>query len=485
MGRRTLVDREIEVDELRRLADEPGAALILVYGRRRVGKTFLLRNTWEDRRLFYYLAADSTSDQNRMELLRELNLWSGARFPAEDHPSWRTVFRALGRLAEEKPLIVVLDEFQYLLEGEATGVASQLNAVWEGEISERPLTMVLCGSEVATMEGLARGGALYGRFDRVFRLRPFTYLDAARMIPDRPRREQAYAYGIFGGTPQYLDAIRDGQTLGGAVREHFLSPRGEVHLQLDTLIQREEGIREPGLYRAVLAAVAAGGTRLNEIVQAAGIQPDDAGRESVRRALDTLIRLEYVTRERNFAAGRTTAWRHHLADNAVKFWYRYVHPNRSALEIGADREVWEERIRPDLDPYMGWEVFEGVAAEAYRIHRERWGLSAPEQWSRWVGKDRERRDIEIDIVARLVSGKLLTGEIKWSSRPVGPALHRDLISDLHDLAASGRGWARRALDPDESEGHLYVSAAGFTDTFRTLANDDPRIHLASLEDLYA
>lgn len=481
-----LVDREVERRMLQEAADDGGPSLVLVHGRRRVGKTFLLQRAWEDRRLFYFLAADSTPDQNRIDLLDEINLQLGRSLDPGDYPTWRTVFRLLGDLAGKGPLIVVLDEFQYLLGGEVdeAAILSQFNAVWERELSRLDITVVLCGSEVGTMQGLARRGALFGRLDREIHLEPFDYRQAADMTAGRPFRERAYLYGIFGGTPDYLALVDEDQSLASAVREAYLERGGKVSVQMANLIEQEEGITEPGHYRAVLSAVARGKTKINDIAQAAGFDVEAGGQDVARRVLRTLRDLQLVRRERNFDAGRTTPWRYHLADNALAFWYRFVHSNRSLLEIGDPEDVWHERIQIRLDDYMGWQVFEGMARQAFRIHHDDWALPAPSEWSRWAGKDRNRRDIEIDVVSRLADERLLTGEVKWSSSPVDADLHHVLVRDLHDLAASGRKWARDALDERTSAGHLYVSAAGFTPAFQELSDRDPGIRLVSLEDMY-
>jgi len=186
-----------------------------------------------------------------------------------NYPSWRTIFRLFADLANDEPLVIVLDEFQYLMAKE-DDVVSHLVAVWDRELRGRPLMLVLCGSEVATMERLEAGdGPLYGRWNWAARLRPFDYLDAAAMVPDREPREAALVYGIFGGTPRFLATIQPGESLAERVIESVLSPRGEVHLQLDRIIEQEKGIREPAEYRALLAAIAGGKTVLEEIVQAA------------------------------------------------------------------------------------------------------------------------------------------------------------------------------------------------------------------------
>lgn len=481
-ARPELVDRQTELAELRRLANERRPVLALLYGRRRVGKTYLLDHAWRGQRHFYFLAADTTAELNRQELLRELRtlVGDGVDTDPANYPSWRTIFRLLADLATDEPLVVVLDEFQYLMARE-DDVVSHLVAVWDRELKGRPLMLVLCGSEVATMEKLEAGnGPLYGRWTWAARLRPFDYFDAAAMLPDRSPREAALAYGIFGGTPRFLATIQPGEPLADRVIDSMLSPRGEVHLQLDRIIEQEKGIREPAEYRAMLAAIAGGKTQLDDIVQAAGL----GDRANGVRRVAVLEGLELIARERNFDAHEKAAWQHRIADPAVRFWYRFVQPNRSRLETGGARQVWETRVEPLLNDYMG-KVFEGICREAYVRHHESWGLSGALEWTRWEGRDRNRRPIELDIVTRLDDGRILTGEVKWSSKPIDAAVHTELMRNLEDLAASGQGWAKDALSNKKSAGHIVFSASGFSEDFRERASADERLRLISLDDLYA
>jgi hypothetical protein len=299
------------------------------------------------------------------------------------------------------------------------------------------------------------------------------------MMPRRPPRDAATFYGIFGGTPRYLAAIEARDTISSRTMSSMLSTTGDVHVQLANLIEQEKGIRETAEYRAVLTAVAAGWTLTDEIANAAGL----GGRLHVaQRALQILEDLGLVERERNFAASERTPWRTRICDNAVRFWHRFVLPNRSRLERGKVTDVWKTSVAPTLDTHMG-KVFETMARQAYTRYHEEWDLPADSAWARWEGQDRNRRSIELDIVASLDDGRSLLGEIKWSSRTSGPELHSQLLRNVEDLAKSGQKWAHDALQPDRAR-YIYYSAAGFTDTFVALAHEDSRIRLVDLRDMY-
>jgi hypothetical protein len=296
------------------------------------------------------------------------------------------------------------------------------------------------------------------------------------MAPWLGLRDAAYLYGIFGGTPSYLAALRDGEPLvDGAVRT-FVANTGAVHLQLLTLVEQITGVRQPAEYRAVLATVEIGHTELNTIVQAKGL-----AEHAVRRILEILERqLRLVRGEQNFAAVRRSPFRYRIADNAVAFWHALLVPHRSRLATTADsRAFWHAYIAPRLDTYMG-PIFEQIVREAYTRYHERWNLPMARELGRWEGADRLRENVEIDLVGRLDDGRLLVSEIKWSTSPYGVTLHTGLQDKLRRLALSGQGWANEAGDAE----YLYVSAAGFTTEMQQFAASNQRIVLRTLDDLY-
>lgn len=381
--------------------------------------------------------------------------------------------------------MVVLDEFQYLAEGESglAAVASELNAVYEQLGSRKPslpLLIVLAGSVVATMEALAGGGApLYGRFAWQQKLQPFTYWHAAEFAPFPSLRDRALLYGIFGGTPRYLSSVDSSRPLAENAARLLLSPRGEVRLLVETALDQEEGLRDVPKYRAILRAVADGCTERNEIAQRAGLTNDHALREK----LATLVEIGYLEQRRNVDAKPNEAVRYAIADAAFRFYHRFVAPRASVLERYPAAHVWETEVAPLLGPYMGLE-FERIVTQAYDRRVLELGLPLVEQWGRWEGVDRLRRPLEIDIVAPLADGRTMTGSVKWDAAPVGPAVHLAHLEMLRRAADAGRGWAHAALRPEAP--FLYVAAAGFTDEFRQQAGAGGHpLLLWTLEDVYA
>ncbi len=482
-----LVDRENEIRNLRELAAREGRHIALLYGRRRIGKTFLLTNAWKDKdQVFYYTASATAPEINRRALLQEAARWSGSELHEADHPTWRTLFRTLFELHPGRPLIIVLDEFQYLASTDngLREVASELNAIWESDLRRTGnLLLVLSGSAVHTLRALESGGSpLFGRLDWRRRLTAFDYLDAGEMVPRYGPRDRILTYAAFGGTPQYLDAVDDSIPLADNIIDLLLSPDGRVRLQVETALEQEEGLRDVARYRAILAAIGLKRRAGGEIAADLGQASDTP----LKRMVKELVRLEYLEEERNFNAPRNQAIRYRLADPAQRFYYGFVLSNESAIASAGPRPVWDQRLAPELWPtYVGRQVFEDVVRQAYlrpNPHRE---CPEVEEWGRWGGWDRKHQPVEIDIVARLLDGRMLTGAVKFQTRAAGARLFLDHMQTLERLAISGQSWAREALAPDAC--FIFASAAGFRDTFQAIVQeqDDRSIIAWALNDLYA
>lgn len=476
------VDRDRELQELRHLLHEGTPQLALLYGRRRIGKTFLLNHAWPAEQTFYWTASETTSAQNREQLIRDLSEWSNEPLDPQDYPTWRTVFRLLFETRAAEPLAVVLDEFQYLGEDRRglAAVASELNAAWEQRRPPRPLVLALAGSAVSLMQALDEGGApLHGRFSWKGELRAFDYWHASKMASFRSLHDRARAYGIFGGTPRYLDVVKPARSLADNAVRLMLAPRGEVRGLIETAILQEQGLRDIAKYQAIMRAIGGGCTELNQIGQRAGLPVDTPLRDKIER----LIELQYVTPSRNLGAHSTVPFRYRLADPAFAFHYEFVRRHTALLERADPDQVWRHAIAPRLETYMG-HVFERIAEQAYARLQRRRSLPLMREWSRWEGKDRDGRSLEMDIAAPLTDGRVLTGAIKWNAKPLERKWHFHHLSSIDRLASAGVGWAHQASRAEAPL--LYVAAGGFTKDFIEAARTSREtVYLWSMPDIFA
>lgn len=476
-----IIDRELEQQELRALREEKTPQLALLYGRRRIGKTHLLTHTWPPEQTFYWTASETTPAQNREQLIRDVSQWAKESFDPKDYPTWRTVFRLLLELRAQQPLVIILDEFQYLGEDskELSAVTSELNAAWEQPRPPRSLVFVLAGSAVRVLETLDSGGApLHGRFAWKGELKPFNYWYAAEMAQFRSVRDRTRAYAIFGGTPRYLAALKPSRSLAENAARVMLAPRGEVRGLVETAIVQEQGLRDIAKYQAIMRAIGSGCTELNQIGQRAGLPTDTTLRDKVERLTD----LGYVQSFRNLGAGGTVPFRYCIADPAFAFYYEFVSPHTAALERTDPAYVWQQVIAPRLDVYMG-HMFERIAEQAYARLQPRHNLPVVREWSRWEGRDRDGQPLEIDIAAPLTDNRVLTGAVKWNTKPLEARWHFHHLEAIDRLAASGIKWAHEAKRPQSPL--LYVAAGGFTKEFLSAARlSRNSVYCWTLADLF-
>jgi AAA+ ATPase superfamily predicted ATPase len=476
-----IVDRDFEIGRLRDLLSRETPQLVLLYGRRRVGKTHMLSRMWGPQPAFYFTASETTPSQNRRALLDAYAEWAERTIHVEDYPTWRSVFRLLLDHPSRGPLVLVLDEFQYLGEGPKglATVASELNAAWEMRRPKRRILLILAGSSVGMLEGLGRGGSpLYGRFSWQACLRPFSYWHAGELSGFPTLRDQAVAFGVFGGTPRYLSSIDPSQSLEDNIVRLVLHPSGEVRELVHTALLQEQGLRSLGRYTGILRAIGRGRTELNEIAQATGLEPGPALREKIER----LIQLDYVQAGRNLGAKPKDPYRYRLSDPAMRFHYDRVAPLENALATQDPSLVWRRHIQPTLDAYMG-HIFESMAEEAYYRYVDVQGLPVIREWGRWEGVDRVRMPVEVDIASYLVDGRVLTGAVKWNQEPLGPQVYTRHLEMLLRLSQAGVGWAHEALKPTSPL--LFVAAGGFTERFERAAKAERQeVFLWNLEDLY-
>lgn len=449
------VDREAELAFLERAWNSGRAELLVVYGRRRVGKTALLRAFCANRPHTFWVASLSSEAILRQSFTDAIWQTSHPDEPTAGfaYATWERAFQALADLAAIQRHVVVLDEFTYLA-GSDPSIPSVLQKVWDERLQHTQLLLVLCGSHVGMMErqALTYRAPLYGRRSGQLQLKPLPLRALAAFFPERPSVEQVETYAVLGGIPAYWQQFDRRASLLQNIEQHILNPAS--YLYQEPLFLLREELQEPRHYFAVLQAIAQGRTRLNEIVQVTGMERGPASRYlAILQDLHLVERRVPVT-EAQPEKSRKGSYR--LRDPFLAFWFRFVAPYVSVLERGYTTPV-VQRIEADLPTFLGstiedlcceW-VVDQAARETLPFLPQRIGA-----W--WDGRE------EIDIVA-LAPGAGLFGECKWTSRPVGVGVLDDLKRKAHPIAqALGLHTVHFAL----------FARSGFTDALRARAQHE-------------
>jgi len=456
----TFYDRVDELDALSNAFDSPGHGFYVVYGRRRVGKTELLKQFCADRPHIYFLSSQEAESRQREKFVSQVATHFDERVPRID--GWDEAFAYLGEKVEAKT-VVVIDEFPYLVE-ENDSVPSYLQSFVDESLQHTESMLVLCGSSVGTMESKVLGheSPLYGRRTGQIDLRPFSFQQAREAIAyDIENAIRSYA--ITGGTPMYLTLFDYEQPVAENIRTRILSPTAVLHAEPEFLLRTE--LRNPARYMSILEAVALGHTTPNEI---AGATEIDVG--PLSKYLQTLRTLRLLDREVPVTAAskKSKRSRYRVADEFLRFWFRYVEPNRSSIEA-APGIVLEETIEPDLPVYVAT-TFEDICREAVWAVIRRGTMSPYGEVGRWwYGED------EIDIVGLAPDDdRILLAECKWTTEPVG----HSLVESLRTTAENVR-WG----SPDRAERFVLFSKSGFVDELE--ADLDERWRLLDLGDIDA
>lgn len=469
-------NRADELTALEERWQSPRAEYIVIYGRRRIGKTELILRFAEHKRCLYFEATSGTENDHLEDLSRALAQTSGRElFATQLLSGWQSFFAAVAEELQRGPLLVALDEFQFIAR-ETPQIGSLINRFWREHRDNPNLFLILSGSDVSFFEREIIGytATTYGRRTGSLHLGPFPFSEVRHFLPDLMPEDLIRTYATFGGVPYYLEALDPAATLGANIERQILSPDGLLRQEPRFLFGQHSDLREDGVYFSVLRAIAAGRTRRNEI--AARIGRSDA---ATGQLLDKLTEMGLVRRVHPITVAnpdRTRIVRFAIEDPFLRFWFAFVHPYEGRLHSRADAgRHLEGFVLPNLERFVSRPAFEQVCQSWLHAHTD----AAAVGW--WWGRVREStddgpRDVqrEVDVVAVDHEHAVLAlGSCKWTT---GAMSHRELTL-LRRLAA------RIASGEHEPELYLF-SRAGFEAELVQLAYRDPACHLIEVGDLF-
>ena len=448
------VDREEELATLESEYRRKGSSLVVLYGRRRVGKTTLLSRFIENRKALFFLASEESEAINRAAFKERAADFTGNDLLRQvDAKNWDVIFKAIVdyRCSEKK--IIVIDEFQYIGKSNPA-FPSVFQRIWEEQLKSANVMVVLCGSLVSMMRSqtLAYDSPLYGRRTAQIRMKqiPFSYY--GEFFPGRSLRQQIERYAITGGVPKYIELFGDEDDLYGSIDRHVLNRSGYLYDEPHFLLQQE--VTEIGSYFSIIRAIAAGNTKLSAISRMLEVKAT-----SLTKYLKTLIDLDILEREvpvteQNPERSKKGLYR--IKDNYIRFWFAFVYPNMSFIESG-NKQIVMSKIKANLvDNHIAY-VYEDVCREyMWQLNAEgKWGFNFSKIGRWWDSKD------EIDIAALDEEGRnLILGECKFWKKPVGSGV----LSQLEQKAPRVK-WQKDARNVH----YVLFSVSGFTAELEAIA----------------
>lgn len=445
------VDREQEMNTLKSEYQRDGSSLVVLYGRRRVGKTTLISEFIKDKKALFFLASEESESQNRLAFQEKTAAFLNSDLLQNvEVKSWDVLFKAIMDAPFDSKPVIVLDEFQYL--GKANpAFPSIFQRIWEENLKDKSVMVILCGSLISMMQSqtLAYGSPLYGRRTAQIRLKQIPFRYYHEFFPDKSRKELIEMYAVTGGVPKYIELFSQSRDIYSAIESCVLNRSGYLYDEPHFLLQQE--VSEVGSYFSIIKAIAAGNTKLSAI---AGVL--EVKSTSLTKYLKTLIDLDILEREvpvteENPEKSKKGLYK--IKDNYLRFWFAFVYPNMSFIESGHSRIVMDKIRKGLVRSHIAF-VYEDVCKERM------WEMNAEGVWPFYFSKLGRYWDAkeEIDIAAIDPEGKnLILGECKYWQEPVGISVLRDL-----EAKAKAVAWERN----ERRVWYVLFSASGFTEELK-------------------
>lgn len=448
------VKRTVEMNLLTKQYENPGTALVILYGRKGIGKTTLLKEFILDKPAFYYGCVECAE---RMQLNRMVSKWQAEGLPSGNYKDYIGPIAALA--AESQKTVIILDEFHLLLR-EGSGL---LEAVQQLDQLPGSVMLILCSSSIRFVENEMVGwmGSTVARINSYLKLKEFTFIELVNRFSKSTVETCIHINGILGGVPDYLEEWKEDRTLKENIIAAVLDKNSRLYPEPLHYLKME--LREPAVYSTLLASLAEGNRKLNDLYNSTGYS-----RAKILVYLKHLTAMDIVeklvpTEEEGRENAKKGLYR--IKDHYFYFWYRFVFPHISLLELGLKEQVYEAYISPGLNQYME-EYFADVCMEYLKLMNQHRRLKEDYQWwDRWYGKNGT-----IDIIAKGKADNTLTGKCIWEDRLVGP-------EDFEFLCGLFR---EAGLKP---ELYYLFSRNGFTTELTEQAKGREELVLVGLDEL--
>lgn len=468
------IGRKRELSSLEKLYHQQGFGMTVIYGRRRIGKSTLIREFLKDKRAIFYTATKVGKARNLELFCQQVVSLLDPALTGVSFPSLEAILDFItDRLSGDK-LVLVIDELPYWAQDDGA-LLSVLQKYIDTRWSEQDMMIILCGSSLSFMENkvLSEKSPLYGRRNTQIRLEAFDYLEAAEFVPDYSSENKAIIYGITGGVAKYLAMIDPRGSADDNIKAQFFNTDGYLYDEPRNLLAQE--FTDVALVNNVIEQIASGSNTVNEISQKIG-----QNSSTVLYALDKLIQVGLITKKKCITEEKNRKKTQYvLKDQMFRFWYAFIPKATSIIEIGQGDLYFDRVVKPQIHNYMG-SVFEEMCR--YYTLKEgicgAFGNTLTEVGTWWGteillrGSEKVQQSADIDVVGISELDKTaVLGECKFKKEKIDKNVYDTLLR--RSAVISGKYRIIR---------FLFFSLSGYTSWFDSIQNND--IVLLTLDDLY-
>ncbi len=452
------IGRHKELNSLDKLYQSDKFEFVVIYGRRRVGKTALINQFIGDKKSIYFMGIESNEKQNLENLSKSIIEFSSGIQTETSFASFQVALEYLFKLATKERVILAIDEYPYVARS-SKSLASTLQLLIDKYKDNSKLMLILCGSSMSYMEDhvLAYKAPLYGRRTAQMKIQPFDFEESCGYFHNLSDEDKALVYGIAGGTPQYLLQMSEELSVEENIKNTYLNPMSFLYEEPTNLLKQE--VREPAIYNAIITAIATGYSRMSEISSKVGENTNVCS-----NYIKNLINLGIIQKETPYGEKASKKSIYSIEDNMFYFWYRFVLDNNSAIARGAADLVYK-RIESQLSDYMG-RVFEEICKQY--LWKQLLAGNAPIEFislGRWWGNDSTKKcQAEIDIMGEQDRESALFAECKWRNEKVDMDILETLIGrsklfhykNVHYYLFSKSGFTKGCIERAKEVGNVTL-----------------------------
>ena len=455
------IGRKTELKQLNEQYNSSRFEFAVIYGRRRIGKTSLIQEFIKDKKALFFTGLETTQKQNLINLSQVI-----LQSSLDDitFNSFQAALENVFEKAKKERIIFVIDEYPYLA-NTYPAISSILQLLIDKNKEDSKLFLILCGSSLSFMEEQVLGyqSPLYGRRTSQYKIKPFSFFETCDYFNSFSYEEKAFIYGLTSGIPLYISLFRENKSLKQNIIDIFLSSKGYLFEEPANLIKQE--CRDPSTYNSIIQAIATGATKLSEISNQVGIETG-----LCTTYIKKLISLGIIIKDYPIYKPSKKQTIYLLEDHMFQFWYKFILPNISLINIGMGEKVYE-KIEPHFYEFMGY-IFEDICKQYL------WLLNIREELplfflklGRWWGNDpRIKAEAEIDILAYNDENQILLGECKWRNEEI-------------DKKVLEKAIFRSELFSFPNKFIYLFSKTGFTSYCLEYAKTNPSIHLVTFQDI--
>ncbi len=455
------IGRKTELKQLNEQYNSSRFEFAVIYGRRRIGKTSLIQEFIKDKKALFFTGLETTQKQNLINLSQVI-----LQSSLDDitFNSFQAALENVFEKAKKERIIFVIDEYPYLA-NTYPAISSILQLLIDKNKEDSKLFLILCGSSLSFMEEQVLGyqSPLYGRRTSQYKIKPFSFFETCDYFNSFSYEEKAFIYGLTSGIPLYISLFRENKSLKQNIIDIFLSSNGYLFEEPTNLIKQE--CRDPSTYNSIIQAIATGATKLSEISNQVGIETG-----LCTTYIKKLISLGIIIKDYPIYKPSKKQTIYLLEDHMFQFWYKFILPNISLINIGMGEKVYE-KIEPHFYEFMGY-IFEDICKQYL------WLLNIREELplfflklGRWWGNDpRIKAEAEIDILAYNDENQILLGECKWRNEEI-------------DKKVLEKAIFRSELFSFPNKFIYLFSKTGYTSYCLEYAKTNPSIHLVTFQDI--